>query len=84
MKKYNDKLFINIGTGEEVSIRDLALMIKEEAGFKGDIRYDTSKPDGTPRKLMDSSRMHHLEWKHSVSLFDGLRMAYNDFLQTCE
>jgi GDP-L-fucose synthase len=84
MKKYNDKLFINIGTGEEVSIRDLALMIKEEAGFKVDIRFDTSRPDGTPRKLMDSSRMHHLGWKHSVSLFDGLRMAYNDFLQTCE
>lgn len=53
MKKYNGKLFINVGTGEEVSIRDLALMINEEAGLNGDIRFDTSKPDGTPRKLMD-------------------------------
>jgi len=52
--------------------------------LKGDIRLDAGKPDVTPRKLTDSSRMHHLGWKHSVSLFDGLRMTYNDFLQTCE
>jgi GDP-L-fucose synthase len=79
MKKYNDKLFITNGAGEEVSVRDLALMTIEEAGFKSDIRFNTSKPDGTPRKLMDFSRMHNFGWKHSVSLFDGLRVAYHDF-----
>ena len=80
MKQYNDKLFVNAGTGEEVTIRGLASVVKEVTGFEGEIRFDTSKPDGTPRKLMDSSRIHNLGWKHKISLQDGLKMAYQHFL----
>ncbi len=81
MRNYNDKLFVNIGTGEEVTIKDLALMIGEVVGFDGDIRFDATKPDGTPRKLMDSSRLHNMGWKHGVSLKDGLKKTYPLFLQ---
>jgi len=81
MKNYNDKLFVNIGTGEEVTIKDLALMIKKVVGFEGDIRFDTTKPDGTPRKLMDSSRLHNMGWKHTTSLDEGLKKTYPLFLQ---
>jgi GDP-L-fucose synthase len=81
MQEYSDKLFLNIGTGEEVSIKDLALMVKDVVGFEGDIQFDTSKPDGTPRKLMDSSRLHNLGWKHEVSLKEGLKKTYPFFLE---
>ncbi|MFI5132442.1 MAG: GDP-L-fucose synthase family protein [Chitinophagales bacterium] len=81
MRNYNDKLFVNIGTGEEVTIKDLALMIGEVVGFDGDIRFDATKPDGTPRKLMDSSRLHNMGWKHGVSLKDGLKKTYPLFLK---
>ena len=80
MKNYNDKLFVNAGTGEEMSIRDLAFVVKEAIGFEGEIKFDTSKPDGTPRKLMDSSLIHAMGWKHTISLKDGLKMAYQHFL----
>lgn len=76
MQNYNEKLFINIGSGEEVSIKELALVIKEVTGFTGDLKFDTSKPDGTPRKLMDSSKLHALGWKSSISLKEGLKKAY--------
>lgn len=83
MQEYNDKLFVNIGTGEEVSIKDLAMLVKEVTGFTGDIRFDTSKPDGTPRKLMDSTRLHALGWKHRYSLKEGLLETYNNhYLQS--
>ncbi|HEY6505828.1 MAG TPA: GDP-L-fucose synthase [Chitinophagaceae bacterium] len=81
MKNYNDKLFVNIGTGEEVTIKELALLVKDVVGFPGDIKFDTSKPDGTPRKLMDSSRLHNMGWKHAVSLKEGLRKTYPFFLE---
>lgn len=81
MDNYDDKLFINIGTGEEVSIRELALAIKEVTGYQGEIKFDTSKPDGTPRKLMDSSRLHSLGWKHKTSLHEGLKKAYAHFVE---
>lgn len=81
MKKYNEKLFVNIGTGEEVTIKDLAVIIKEVVGFEGDVQFDTTKPDGTPRKLMDSSRLHNLGWKHSVALKEGLKKTYPFFLE---
>ena len=81
MHQYNDKLFLNIGTGEEVSIKDLALIVKDVVGFEGDIQFDTSKPDGTPRKLMDSSRLHNLGWKHKISLKEGLKKTYPYFLE---
>lgn len=80
MKNYNDKLFVNAGTGEELMIRDLAFVVKEVIGFEGEIRFDTSKPDGTPRKLMDSSLIHAMGWKHKISLKDGLKLAYQHFL----
>jgi len=82
MKHYNDRLFVNIGTGEEVTIKDLALMIKEVVGFKGEIRFDASKPDGSPRKLLDSLPLHNMGWKHSVSLKDGLKKTYPFFIET--
>jgi GDP-L-fucose synthase len=81
MKQYNDKLFVNIGTGEEISIKDLALVVKDVVGFEGDIEFDTTKPDGTPRKLMDSTRLHNLGWKHTVSLKEGLKRTYPFFLE---
>lgn len=81
MQKYNDRLFINAGTGEELTIKDLALLIKEVTGFNGEIKFDTTKPDGTPRKLMDSSRLHAMGWKHKVSLKEGLKSAYKLFSQ---
>ena len=79
MQEYNKKLFINIGTGEEVSIGDLAGLIKDVTGFAGNIVFDKSKPDGTPRKLMDSSRLHALGWKSKITLHEGLKLAYEHF-----
>ncbi len=80
MKNYNDKLFVNIGTGEEVTIRELALLVKEVTGYEGGIQFDTAKPDGTPRKLMDSARLHAMGWKHTLSLKEGLKKTYPLFL----
>jgi GDP-L-fucose synthase len=80
MLSFEEKLFINIGTGEEVTIKQLALLIKEIIDFKGEILFDESKPDGTPRKLMDSSRIHAMGWKHKICLSEGLRLAYHHFL----
>jgi len=84
MENYNDKLFINSGTEEEVSIKQLALLVKEIVGFEGELKFDTTKPDGTPRKLMDSSRLHNLGWRHQTSLKDGLKLTYQRFLQEIE
>lgn len=71
---------INIGTGEDVTISELAYTVKEITGYNGDLLYDSSKPDGTPRKLMDVSRLHQLGWKHKISLSDGIRSTYQWFL----
>ena len=71
---------INIGTGEEVTIRDLAQLVKEVVGFSGELAFDTSKPDGTPRKLCDVSRLHSLGWRHKIGLQEGLREVYKWFL----
>jgi len=81
MQNYEDPGLINVGTGEEISILDLAKLISEIVGYKGKITYDATKPDGTPRKLMDSSRLHALGYKHKVSLEEGIRMTYRDFLE---
>jgi len=67
--------FINVGTGVDNTIREIALIVKDIVGFKGDIKYDSSKPDGTPKKLLDVSRLMKLNWKPSVSLKDGIRRA---------
>jgi GDP-L-fucose synthase len=81
MQHYDDKLFVNVGTAEEISIKDLAVLIKEVTGFNGLIKFDRNKPDGSPRKLMDSSRLHSLGCKHKTSLREGLKMAYQYFLK---
>ena len=83
MQNYSEEQFINIGFGSDVSIRELAEIIKRVVGFDGRIAWDTSKPDGTPRKLMDSSRLFALGWKPQVNLETGIRLAYEDFLQRC-
>jgi len=82
MEQYNEKQMVNIGTGEDMSIGELAYLVREIVGFNGDIQFDTTKPDGTPRKLMDVSRLHALGWKHTTSLQEGIRKAYQDFLKT--
>ncbi|MBS1588027.1 MAG: GDP-L-fucose synthase [Bacteroidetes bacterium] len=82
MKNYNDRQFVNIGTGQELSIHDLAKLVKEVVGFTGDIVFDTTKPDGTPRKLMDSSLIHKLGWHHQTLLQDGLKLAYQYFKES--
>ena len=73
--------FINIGSGKEVTIKELAQLIKETVGFEGEIKLDSSKPDGTMRKLLDVSKINALGWKYKIELKDGLKTAYNDFLQ---
>jgi GDP-L-fucose synthase len=79
MKNYNDKLFVNVGTGEELTIRELAELVREVTEYKGKIEWNSSKPDGTPRKLMDLTRLHSLGWKHKVSLHEGLKEVYKDY-----
>ena len=71
---------INVGSGQEISIRDLALLVQDVVGFAGTLVFDTDKPDGTPRKLADSSRIHGLGWRHTVELRDGITGAYKWFL----
>jgi GDP-L-fucose synthase len=72
---------INVGTGEDVAISELAETIADVVGFRGEIRFDPTKPDGTPRKLLDVSRLHRLGWQHQISLQDGLRRTYEWFLR---
>jgi GDP-L-fucose synthase len=80
MKNYNEADMINIGTGEELTIKDLALLIKKVIGFEGDLVFDLSRPDGTPRKLLDVSKLHSKGWKHEIKLEEGIRMVYHDFI----
>lgn len=82
MLQYNGREIVNIGSGIDYSITELAQIIKEIVGYTGEIVFDTSKPDGTPRKLLDNSRLHQLGWKHSISLREGIQLAYDDFLNT--
>ena len=81
MDNYDEKGLINIGTGEEVTIKELANLVKDVVGFEGDIQFDTTKPDGTPRKLMDSSRLHNMGWKHTTSLKEGLKKTFDWYQQ---
>jgi GDP-L-fucose synthase len=80
METYSDAELVNIGTGIDVTIKELADTVKEIVGFEGSIQWDTSRPDGTPRKLMDVSKLHSLGWKHKIELKDGIALAYQDFL----
>lgn len=80
MYEYNEPHLINVGTGEDISIKDLAMLIKDIVGFEGELTFDTSKPDGTPRKLMDVSKLHNLGWKHKIGLREGITNVYQTFL----
>jgi GDP-L-fucose synthase len=81
MNTYSDSAIINIGTGEDVTIKELALTIKAIIGFTGKIIHDTSKPDGTPRKLLNVDKLHSLGWKHETNLKDGIQKTYKWFLE---
>jgi len=81
MEQYNGSDWLNIGVGEDISIKDLALLVKEITGFEGELVFDASKPDGTPRKLMDVSKMHALGWKASISLREGITAVYKEYAQ---
>jgi GDP-L-fucose synthase len=78
MDGYNESGLVNIGVGEDISILDLAKLVKKIVGFEGEIQLDTSKPDGTPRKLMDVSKLNELGWKASISLEEGIKMVYEE------
>ncbi len=84
MQNYNEGHLINIGTGEDLSIKELAILVKDTIGYHGEINFDTSKPDGTPRKLMDVSKLHSKGWKHTIELPEGIKLAYHDFLEKQE
>lgn len=81
MNHYDSGEILNIGSGVEVSIRELAETIGRVLGYEGRIVFDTTKPDGTPRKLLDCEKIHRLGWRHQVELQDGIRLAYDDFLK---
>jgi len=80
MLNYNEKQFINVGSGKEISIYDLAMLVKNIVGYNGDLQFDTSKPDGTPRKLMDISALLGAGWKPTIDLKEGIELAYRDAL----
>ena len=81
MNHYSDEIHVNIGTGQDLSIHELALIVKETIGFDGVIVYDTSKPDGTPRKLLNVDRLHQSGWEHTTSLHDGIYQVYQWYLK---
>jgi GDP-L-fucose synthase len=81
MQSYSEEQFINVGFGRDIPIRELAEVVRRIVGYEGAIDWDTSKPDGTPRKLMDSSRLFALGWKPRIDLETGIRLAYDDFLK---
>lgn len=77
MQAYNDpQHIVNIGTGKDISIKELALLIKDIAGFEGELKFDSSKPDGTPRKLLDVNFLHNLGWRHKIDLKEGITETY--------
>jgi len=80
MQNYNEPGLVNIGTGEDLSIKDLALLIKQIIGYTGEIKFDISKPDGTPRKLMDVTKLTNAGWRYHTTLEQGIALAYQDFL----
>jgi GDP-L-fucose synthase len=80
MEKYQGNSFLNIGVGEDISIKDLALLISDVIGFKGSIKFNISKPDGTPRKLLDITHLNNLGFQAKTTLRDGIRKTYNYYL----
>ena len=81
MENYSGNETVNVGSGEEVTIRELADLVRDVTGFKGEIVFDPSKPDGTPRKFLDCSKLDSLGWKAKTRLKEGLTLAYDDFLR---
>ena len=81
MQAYNEKQFLNIGMGNDLSIRELAQLIQKIIGFEGDLIFNTEKPDGTPRKVMDISKIKSMGWEPKIDLETGIRLAYNDYLK---
>jgi len=79
METYNDSTLVNIGTGVDITIKELAETIKAETGYEGEIVWNTDKPDGTTRKLMDVSKLHGLGWKHKIDLKEGIAMVYDEY-----
>lgn len=79
MNTYDGEKFVNIGSGTDLTIKDLALLVKDIVGYTGEIKHDLTKPDGTPRKLMDVSYLHSLGWKHKIELREGITQVYEDF-----
>lgn len=82
LQNYNEEMFVNIGTGEDLTIKALAELIKEIVGFEGELKWNTEKPDGTPRKLMDVSRLHNMGWKHRIGLREGISSVYAEFAKS--
>lgn len=80
LQNYNDKELVNIGCGEDISIKDLALLIKDIVGYEGELVFNSDKPDGTPRKLLDMTKLHGLGWKHQIELREGISKVYQDVL----
>ncbi|MBL0045352.1 MAG: GDP-L-fucose synthase [Flavobacteriales bacterium] len=81
LQNYNDELHVNIGTGEDLTIKALAELVKDIVGFTGELKWNTEKPDGTPRKLMDVSRLHNMGWKHRIGLREGISSVYAEFVK---
>lgn len=81
MQNYDGTDWLNIGVGEDISIKDLATMIKEVVGYEGELKFNTDKPDGTPRKLLDVSKLHALGWKASIGLREGIEQVYEEIKQ---
>lgn len=81
MQKYDGHQFVNVGTGQDITIAELAMTVKKIVGYEGKIIFDTTKPDGTMRKLLDLSRIHSLGWKHKINLEEGIKATYQDFLE---
>lgn len=81
MNKYNDSEIINVGCGKDLSIKDLSLHIKDIIGFKGEVIFDSSKPNGTPKKLLDVFKINKLGWKYTTEIDDGIKKTYDDFLE---
>ena len=81
MQNYSDRETVNVGTGVDITIKELAETIQKTIGFSGELNFDTGKPDGTPRKLLDVSKIHSLGWKHKIDLETGIKMVWDEVSQ---
>ena len=81
MDRYSNEMIVNVGTGQDLSIAELAALVADVVGYRGAVQWDSTKPDGMPRKLMDTSRMASLGWKPAITLTEGLRRTYRWYRQ---